>query len=302
MGAWVGVVAGWWTGCAEEPPKPPADEDTGGGHSGVGSTTTEDTGPVEYVPELPTDVSEACWAWGVERDAVGYSAEYLRFYDPGTLDPTYAADDYEPDGHPDRVDAYGYAGGDLVWRTLDDGSPPVNERWAYEYVDGKLALATVDEGDDGALDRWYRYAYDAAGRVEAVAVDVGDDGVVDSTYVFTYVDATGPDLTLVVDLDLDGLPDVIRSEVHDAAGRLVQAIEEAPGVSSHTFTNTYASPAPSLDVARVDGEVSDAQFGDYTYRIDRDFGAPGQVATERATYELGGPPLVFDTEWVWTCP
>jgi hypothetical protein len=300
--------------------------------SETGYHSYEDEG---YVPTLPTDITEACWSWGVQTEADhGWTVgEYLTFNDPVTLARTHYRADLEPDGvaeftwdkafEANGVDltSYRYDGdgdGDfdeLQEYTYDgmglrtgfswdrDGDGAFDEVHTYEYVEGLRVAGFVDEGDDGTTDRWERYTYDEADRVVRHEIDEGGDGGIEALYLWEYVDGTGPDHTYTADLDADGVPEETRLRRYDADGRLSFYSAQTETWNLDEATITYAFPAPSEDRATIERRLEPVGEAPYDYQWEYTYEAPGKVATELVRYvPEEGDPYVESTDWTWTCP
>jgi hypothetical protein len=308
-------------------PTTDGDETVETAHTGF----TTDPEPEGYVPELPTDVDEPCWQWGVDHVDGEIDGEILNFYDPVTLNQLHYQNDYEPDGDVDYSwdVAYEANGEDYSWIRYDtdgdgaidqeidfeyddaglrsrylydaDGDGAWEEVWTYEYVGEVRSMAYVDEGDDGTIDLTYSYTADSADRIVRIDGDRGTDGVIDEVYAYTYADLYTSDYTYTVDDDADGSPEETRTYAFDAEDRVVAYTYDLDDGTSTSTTYTYAPGTE--DVVASEGTASYPGQSTYTFTAEYTYEAPRKESGSATHYEFeDGTAFDYTAEWTWTCP
>jgi hypothetical protein len=301
-------------------------------------TATTDTGtgttdPADDVPVLPTDVTEDCWAWGLQYSDDTLVAELLYFYDPVTLDQTHYQTDYDLDGDidyawdvtydpvsgetasvrydrdgdgvSDEVIEYEHDAAGLRTRFSHDldGDGQWEEVWTYDYVGDLRSFAYADEGDDGTTDVWYTYVRDAADRLVRFDGDRGNDGVIDSIVAYTYADLVTSDYTYTVDEDADGVVEETRTYAYDEHERLITYTYDLDDGTSSVTNYGYSETDASEDVLSAHGTALYPDQEEYAFVSTYTYEAPGKLSRAESTYTFeGSTPFVQVEDRVWTCP
>lgn len=230
------------------------------------------------------------------RDAAALScADGVDLEGGGELWPGFCVKhiDDGADGHVDRVWSYEY---DAEGRTVRFvvGEPPTGsqKRWIYDER-GNLLREEHDTGIDDTWEVSIERTYDAAGNLLTEATDENGDGKPDRSLSNTYECFAGAAETALpgacttdIDLDADGVIELIQARVYDDDERLLTVTErhaEHANIITRVTRHTYDSRGD-----RIRTEIDVAADGILEALIEREHDRDHHLLSVRSDHDADG--------------